>query len=81
MTIREHLEALPEPIKSQALANLESKSANDPALSTLDAIGGGFSWSNTPEGFSYWLDVCANLPDDQCGLEDKDRLFTGNHEN
>jgi len=56
LTIREWLKTLPEPIRTQALTNLESEveNANRERDSLASAIGGAFTWSESPEGHTYW---------------------------
>lgn len=58
-TIQEWYEDLPEPIRSQAIANAakEGKEANE-AESLAQAIAMGFVWSDTPERYPYWEEVC-----------------------
>lgn len=56
-TVREWLEELPEPYRSQAMDNLVKYPL--PKSRTLfsnigDALLYGFDWDLTPQGFSYW---------------------------
>src|SRR5690554_4701257 len=60
-TVKQFLEGLPEPIRSQALNNA------DPYFYTLevdgptDALSKAFIWLNTPEGPGYWEGVARTL--------------------
>ena len=57
-TIREHLNDLPEPYRTEALENLTESidgrfdipNSEDKA----DALQGAFVWASTPQGFEYW---------------------------
>lgn len=54
-TIKEWLESLPEPHRTQALANAsDSLTTTTPSLTS--AIAGGFAWAYSPEGYEYWDD-------------------------
>ena len=53
--ILEWYEQLPEPIRSQAIANCSSYYRERDCLHR--AIGAGMIWCRTPEGFQYWSDV------------------------
>ena len=56
--ILEWYEDLPEPIRSQAIANYDPKFCeNDKADSKAVAIARGFNWNRSPQGFYYWNDV------------------------
>lgn len=46
---------LPEPYRSQAISNWNG--ANGKEHSLANAINGGFVWTETPEGFHYWLTI------------------------
>lgn len=53
-TNKDWFNTLPEPIRSQALAN----SSDEYEEKTLSgAISGSFVWAGTPEGSSYWGDI------------------------
>lgn len=56
-TIKEWLEELPEPYRSQALKNVHKHllTAKDESLS--EALNGAFTWKNTPQGHDYWMDL------------------------
>ena len=53
--ILEWYEELPEPIRSQAIANYDpSFSEVDEIESRSEAIGEGFDWSKSPQGHNHW---------------------------
>jgi hypothetical protein len=58
-TILEWYEELPEPIRSQAIANYDPiyRDNNSEANSLRNAIIDGFSWGRSTEGFDYWNDI------------------------
>lgn len=70
-TIREWYEELPEPYKTEALANCEKQSTLD--WNTADAtcnklseaVAFGFLWQNTPENEDYWQVVYDTLEADE----------------
>ena len=73
-TIREWLEELPEPYRTQAIDNYENPECNmykrgdwtEPEKkqeSLVDAIYDAFIWLRTPEGFQYWVDFKNTLTD------------------
>lgn len=53
-TIREHLETLPEPYRSQALKQTPEYRLNEETTSVKSAIANAFSWMKSEEGRSYW---------------------------
>jgi hypothetical protein len=53
-TILEWYEELPEPIRSQAIAN-NNLSDFKKSSSLERAIQEAFLWDDTPEGFDYWF--------------------------
>jgi hypothetical protein len=57
-TIRQHLETLPEPIRSKAMRNLISGEDVRPSIRT--ALFAAFPWGGTPEGFDFWDEVAHN---------------------
>lgn len=60
-TIREWLETLPEPYRSDALGNAP-KSVLHITYRCLDhAISGAFLWSRTPQGYCYWESIGKGL--------------------
>lgn len=73
-TIREWLEELPEPYRTQAIDNYENPECNmyksedctisEPIPKNLvDAISEAFIWCDTPEGFNYWVNFKDTLND------------------
>lgn len=53
-TIREWLEELPEPYRSQAFRNTPCINTDLYAPSLKYAIVRAFVWHKSPEGFEYW---------------------------
>lgn len=63
LTAIEYLKALPEPIKSEALAeaekqNLETRLMDCPSLEC--ALACCFVWSTSPQGYDYWFKIAHN---------------------
>lgn len=56
--IREWLNELPEPYRSQAMENYMNAS-NRKVAST--ALADAFFWDQTPEGYDYWHDLYNSL--------------------
>ena len=62
-TIRQWLEELPDPYRTQALENIRVKEVLDlPELSFSVALRSAFTWDATPQGYDYWSAVLANPP-------------------
>lgn len=53
-TIREWLEELPEPYRSQALENMDIEDADIEHDNFERALCGAFLWMDSPEGWDYW---------------------------
>jgi hypothetical protein len=53
-TIREHIDTLPEPYKTQAINNLNNIKSVVVVKHTSVAIAIAFTWENTPQGYDYW---------------------------
>lgn len=53
--IKEWLQDLPEPARSQALHNMWWEDADTLQESLTAALYQAFNWSKSPEGYSYWL--------------------------
>lgn len=53
-TIKEWLETLEEPYRSQAIKNTEESLLPIERESLDDAIIKAFTWSDTEEGFNHW---------------------------
>jgi hypothetical protein len=64
-TIKEWLEDLPEPYRSEALANFDDyveiypTKLREKELSTKHAIINAFNWEGSTEGGEYWRKVYA----------------------
>lgn len=56
-TIIEWFNELPEPFKSQAIANTSKNMLNEVAYDILAALSYAFTWSKTPEGIYYWKNL------------------------
>ena len=55
MTIEDHFKILPQPYQDLAFANAKDIFSE---VSTIhEAICSAFEWSETPEGFDFWLKV------------------------
>jgi len=60
--IIEHLQALPEPYRTQALQNLpDSARSQIPKENQVEALYGAFVWAETPQGHEYWSDFRKQL--------------------
>lgn len=60
LTVREWLQQLPEPFRTQALDNTEiapNPTMGDNEVDTLAHALSGFIWHHTPQGLNYWCDV------------------------
>lgn len=68
-TIKEYLNELPEPYKTQALKNIESIKTDCFAISLEDAILGAFLWDFSPEGHDYWQDLHDGIKADKFAEE------------
>lgn len=53
-TIKEWLEELPEPYRTQALTNARPDRLTIKRTSITSAIDNAFSWSDSQEGHVYW---------------------------
>ena len=52
----------PEPYRTQAKDNYQdSDNINNIPETAEDALGGGFSWVDTPEGSNHWAEFCQTL--------------------
>lgn len=56
-TIVDFLNRLPYPYSFQALANLKPAYANAPVPDCKEALLYAFNWSDSPEGWAYWMKV------------------------
>jgi hypothetical protein len=59
-TIREHFMTLPEPYRTQALANSRPISLEAPRRTLANALQSGFSWAASPQGHKYWQNIWEN---------------------
>lgn len=64
-TIKEHLQELPEPARTKALANMWWEDEDTRQEHARDALYQAFNWSKSPEGYKYWREVCNLLPPDK----------------
>ena len=62
-TIREWLEELPEPYRTQAINNTSESVLMVEEESLSEAVTGAFSWWDSPEGLEYWSDFYDTLKD------------------
>jgi len=53
-TIKQHLNDLPEPYRTQALENMLPGEADAEVEYRSDAVICGIYWAETPQGTSYW---------------------------
>lgn len=60
-TIELWLQELPEPERSQALANMWWEDAHTLQHSLPDALRQAFNWSKSPEKYKYWHNIHARL--------------------
>lgn len=57
-TIKQWYLDLPEPVRTQALKNVEdAKRSGEPADDLPDALISGFHWYSSPEGGKYWDNI------------------------
>lgn len=58
-TIKQWLEELPEPYRTQALNNYDEGFAIilSPIEDVVDALLASFSWNHSKEGWDYWENV------------------------
>lgn len=59
--IKEWLQDLPEPARSQALHNMWWEDADTLQESLADALRQAFNWSKSPEKYIYWHNIHAEL--------------------
>jgi len=53
-TIKEWLETLPEPIRTEALANMGPLCHKVTVDSLHQSVNEAFVWEFTPQGYNYW---------------------------
>lgn len=57
-TIKEWLETLPEPYRTEALENADKRDLKYPQPSLAEAISASSVWVDTTQGHDYWEDIC-----------------------
>lgn len=62
-TIREWIEELPEPYRTQAIDNTSESVLTVEEQSLYEAVIGAFNWKESTEGFKYWNDFHDTLND------------------
>lgn len=60
-TIEEWLKELPEPYRSAAIRNCEEEYKRDTSSSLGQAITLAFNWHDSPEGDTFWGEVCKDF--------------------
>lgn len=60
-TVKEWLETLDEPYRSQALENLDEEYGDMIEPNLAEALWGAFVWDDTPQGNDYWRDFVWSL--------------------
>ena len=62
-SIKEWLETLPEPYRSEALSNNENMPNfnSDTPNDARGAVFSAFVWSVSPQGSTHWQDLCDEL--------------------
>ncbi len=60
-TVRDHLEDLPEPYRTQALQNMWWEDADSKYQDKRKALYQAFNWSNTDQGYNYWREIYDRL--------------------
>jgi hypothetical protein len=56
-TIKEWLNLLPEPYKTQSLNNLNPEKGDIIKYHLEDAVVGAFKWDDSVEGTQYWIKI------------------------
>lgn len=62
-TIREWLEELPEPYRTQAIENTEDELLLERVESLKKAVKCAFIWNKSPQGHEYWSELHETLND------------------
>ena len=60
-TIRNWLDTLHEPERTEALSNMRPSGITEKKDCQSEAIAFAFNWSNTPQSFEYWDDICSRI--------------------
>lgn len=66
---------LPTEIREKALANTDDGMLKIDNVNIIEALAGGFSWRETPEGFEYWANIHEAIDDFYCKLEQIEKQF------
>lgn len=59
-TIEEWYNELPEDVREKAINNTSESLLKERDESIEDALFGGFTWAETPEGHKYWENIKNN---------------------
>lgn len=60
-TIKDYLEQLQEPYRTQALNNTKEEDLNTIVTNTRKALYFAFTWQTSPEGYDYWNNLHESL--------------------
>jgi len=60
-TVKEWLEELPEPYRSQALKNTRDSDGKLEVKSLVTALECAFLWMLSPQGYHYWSELSKTL--------------------
>lgn len=60
-SIRQWLNELPEPYRSQALESADKKMLDNRRMRQSDALSSAFVWKRSPEKEQYWKDLWVQL--------------------
>ena len=60
-TIKEWMELLPEPYRTEALANMWWEDKDNNYSTAAEALRQAFNWSRSAQGTVYWKDLCFTL--------------------
>lgn len=62
-TIKQWLNELPEPYRSQALENADTNVLNSKGISLIGCLMEAFNWHKSTQGFEYWYKLIKSLPE------------------
>ena len=60
-TLQQWFEEIPEPYRTQAIANIPDKRKTQTYHSLADAVVMGFLWVDSPQGDEYWDEFWKSL--------------------
>ena len=60
-TIRQWLEEIPEPYRTQAIENAHDCSLGYITETSRDGLFAAFTWQGSPQGHDYWIDFAESL--------------------